>query len=130
MKYGYTIVYVSSVTETLEFYRIAFGFKTRFLDPSGQYGELLTGDTVLAFASHAMGENNLGGNYQKTDPGAPPPGIELGFVTDDVAAAYARAIVAGAVSIAAPAEKPWGQVVAYVRAVEGTLIELCSPVRG
>ncbi|MEM8719137.1 MAG: VOC family protein [Cyanobacteria bacterium P01_G01_bin.39] len=26
MKYGYTIIYVSSVEETLEFYQRAFGF--------------------------------------------------------------------------------------------------------
>lgn len=40
MKYGYTIVYVDSVAETLAFYEKAFGFATRFLHESGQYGEL------------------------------------------------------------------------------------------
>lgn len=59
MKFGYTIVYVSSVEETLAFYKEAFGFETRFLHESGQYGELETGETVLAFASHALGEMNL-----------------------------------------------------------------------
>ena len=29
-----------------------------------------------------------------------------------------------------PVEKPWGQTVAYVRAIEGSLIELCSPLGG
>ena len=89
MKFGYTIVYVSSVEETLAFYKEAFGFETRFLHESGQYGELETGETVLAFASHAMGEMNLGGPYQKADPDAAPLGVELAFVSDDVAAAYA-----------------------------------------
>ena len=28
----------------------------------------------------------------------------------------------------APITKPWGQTVAYVRAPEGTLIELCTPM--
>ena len=72
MKFGYTIVYVSSVTETLAFYKEAFGFETRFLHESNQYGELETGATVLAFASHATGEMNLDGNYQKTP--SPPEG--------------------------------------------------------
>ena len=130
MKFGYTIVYVSSVTEALTFYKAAFGFETRFLHDSNEYGELETGTTVLAFASHAMGEMNLDGQYQKADFNAAPFGVELAFVTDDVASAYARAIAAGAIAIKPPVEKPWGQLVAYVRAKEGSLIELCSPVEG
>ena len=76
MKFGYTIVYVPSVTQVLAFYKEAFGFETRFLHDSEQYGELATGATVLAFASHAMGDMNLDGLYQKTDPDAAPLGVE------------------------------------------------------
>ena len=130
MKFGYTIVYVPSVTEALTFYKEAFGFEIRFLHDSGQYGELETGTTVLAFASHTMGEMNLNGQYQKADPNAAPLGVELAFVTDDVVTAYAKAVAAGASPIKVPIEKPWGQVVAYVRAKEGSLIELCSPIGG
>ena len=102
MKFGYTIVYVPSVTQVLAFYKEAFGFETRFLHDSEQYGELATGATVLAFASHAMGDMNLGGLYQRTDPNAAPLGVELAFVTDDVAGAYARAVAAGASPIKGP----------------------------
>jgi hypothetical protein len=80
MKFGYTIVYVPSVADTLTFYKEAFGLETRFLHESGQYGELNTGETVLAFASHAMGEMNLDGHYQKSDLNAPPFGVELAFL--------------------------------------------------
>ena len=128
MKFGYTIVYVASVADALRFYRQAFGFETRFQHESGQYGELETGATVLAFASHALGDANLGGAYRKTDPHDLPLGVELAFVADDVAAAYEKAVAAGAVPIEAPSEKPWGQTVAYVRAADGSLIELCSPM--
>ncbi len=130
MKFAYTIVYVNSVPDTLNFYLRAFGFDTRYLHESGEYGELETGATVLAFASHAMGEMNLGGRYQKTDPAALPLGVELAFVTEDVSAAYTKAIDAGAVAIKEPMQKPWGQTVAYVRSQEGSLIELCSPIGG
>ena len=130
MKFGYTIVYVSSVTETLSFYKEAFGFETRFLHESNEYGELETGTTVLAFASHAMGEMSLDGNYQKTDPSTAPFGVELAFVTDDVASSYVKAVAAGAKPIKAPIEKPWGQIVAYVRSKEGSLVELCSAIGG
>ena len=55
-------------------------------------------------------------------------GFELAFVTDDPHTAYATAITAGAAAIAPPAEKPWGQVVAYVRDPNGCLVEICSPI--
>lgn len=128
MKFGYTIVYVSSVTNTLNFYKKAFGFETQFLHESEQYGELSTGETVLAFASHAMGEMNIANGYQKTTNDALPLGIELAFVTENVLAAYSKAISAGATSISEPGEKPWGQTVAYVRDTDGVIVELCSPM--
>ena len=128
MKFGYTIVYVDSVPQTLAFYKEAFGFETRFLHEAGEYGELDTGETTLAFASHGMGGLNLKGQYQKTSSDTLPFGIEIAFVTDDVGAAYEKAVSVGAIGLKPPAEKPWGQIVAYVRAREGTLIEICSPV--
>jgi lactoylglutathione lyase len=130
MKFGYTIVYVPSVPDALSFYERAFGFQVRFLHDSKQYGELESGATTLAFASHAMGEMHFGDAYVPVSAAAIPPGIELAFVTEDVPAAFSKAIAAGAIPVAAPEQKPWGQVVAYVRAQEGTIVELCSPVTG
>ncbi len=128
MKFGYTIIYVTSVPEALSFYKNAFDIPTKFLHESNEYGELSTGDTTLAFASHSMGDANLSGQYVRADQSAVPLGIEIGLVTDDVEGTYARALHAGAIAISAPADKPWGQTVAYVRGTEGTLIELCSPI--
>lgn len=130
MRFGYTIVYVPSVSDTLAFYEKAFGFQVRFLHESGQYGELESGSTTLAFASHALGEMNFGTDFVPVSATATPPCIELAFVTEDVSSAYAKAVDAGAAPLHAPEQKPWGQIVAYVRSQEGTLIELCSPVTG
>ncbi len=130
MKFGYTIVYVASVAEALTFYEAAFGLQKRFLHESGQYGELDTGETTLAFASLELGALNFEDKYSPVSPSALPPGIELAFVTENVASAYAKATAAGAIPIQEPVKKPWGQIVAYVRSKEGTLIELCSPVAG
>ena len=55
MKLGYTIVYVPHVAESLAFFESAFGLSRRFLHESGDYGELETGETTLAFASHELG---------------------------------------------------------------------------
>ncbi len=128
MKFGYTIIYVNHVPETLAFYKAAFDFDTRFLHESGEYGELETGATTLAFASHNLGQMNLDGKYQKSDLTQQPLGVEIAFVTHDVKTAFDKALKAGASAIAEPKLKPWGQTVAYVRAIEGSLIELCSPV--
>jgi len=130
MKYGYTIIYVSSVVKTLEFYKKAFGFDVKFVHESKAYGELDTGETTLAFASHEMGDMNLEGKYIKANVKNEPFGIELAFVTEDVISAYGKAVESGAVPIKEPEEKPWGQLVGYVRAVDGSIIELCSPISG
>jgi uncharacterized glyoxalase superfamily protein PhnB len=128
MKFGYTIIYVTSVEDTLVFYENAFGLARRFLHESGEYGELETGGTILAFASHTMGTDNLGHGYTKVSLFDKPIGIEIGFVTEDVEADFHRAVEGGALMLKMPEQKPWGQTVAYVRAPEGTVIEICSPV--
>lgn len=128
MKYGYTIVHVVSVEKTLDFYKKAFGFEIRFLHESKDYGELETGETVLAFASHEMGKMNLNGKYSKASTSENPFGIELAFVTENVESAYKKAVAAGAIPLKEPAQKPWGQIVRYLRAIDGSLIELCSPI--
>jgi len=130
MEYGYTIIYVSSVEETLEFYKKAFGFRTKFIHESKMYGELETGATTLAFASHEMEDMNLGGNYSKANINDKPFGIELAFVTQDVPTAFEKAVSSGAFPIKEPEKKPWGQVVGYVRSLDGSIIELCSPISG
>lgn len=45
--------------------------------------------------------------------------MEIALVTDDVAAAHAKAIAEGAVSIKEPHLKPWCQTVSYVRVLMG-----------
>ena len=44
MKFGYTIIYVPDVSSSLAFFEEAFGFARRFVDESGDYGELNTGE--------------------------------------------------------------------------------------
>lgn len=57
-----------------------------------------------------------------------PAGIEVGFVAENVPAVFANALEAGAVAVAEPKVKLWGQTVAYVRDLDGILIEICSPM--
>ena len=128
MKFAYTIVYVADVAASLDFFERAFGLKRRFMVETGDYGELETGATTLSFAQHATARGNLGRDYVVAETSAQPLGIEIGLVTDDVPAACERAVHAGATLLKAPASKPWGQVVAYVRCPDGSLVELCTAV--
>ena len=79
------------------------------------------------FASHRLGAMLMPGAYSRPEMGQ-PSGVEVAFVTSDVPAAFARAVAAGATPLAEPKLMPWGATVAYLRAVEGTLIGLSTPV--
>lgn len=129
MKFGYTIIYVPDVPASLAFFEKAFGFTQRFLHECGGYGELNTGETTLAFAAHSYGTMNFSGGHVEASASPNPLGMEVAFVTPDVPEAHAKAIAAGAIELKAPESKPWGQVVSYVRCPDGSLVELCSPVR-
>lgn len=128
MKLGYTIVYVPDVEASLAFCERAFGLRRRFVAETGTYGELDTGETVLAFAAHALGDQNFPGGHVAAHASAQPLGFEIALVTDDVGSAHARAVAAGARELAPPQRKPWGQTVSYVRCPDGLLVEICTPV--
>jgi len=127
MKFGYTIIYVPDVEQALAFYEKAFGLEQSFLHESKQYGELSTGETKLAFVSEAMAEYN-GVTFYKNHKDQPAAGIEIALVTENVQSAYDQSIAAGALAVQAPAEKPWGQMLSYVRDLNGVLVEICSPM--
>lgn len=128
MEFGYTTIYVDNVEQTMNFYTKAFGLRTKFLHESAMYGEMETGKTTLAFAANAFSvENDLTIVYNQLQN--LPAGIEISFITDDVNAAYQKAVAAGAQPLIEPVQKPWDWIVAYVRDINGVLISLCSPVK-
>jgi lactoylglutathione lyase len=129
MKLGYVILYVPDVPAAVAFYEAAFGLKRRFVHEAKQYAEMETGATSLAFVDETFVATFLPG-FARNRPDAVPAGVEVALVSDNVGAAYTAALVAGAISQLAPVQKPWGQTVAYVRDLNGCLVELCSPMGG
>jgi len=121
MRYASTILYVPDTAAAVEFYGRAFGLEPGFTAPGGSYATLGGESAGLAFASYEVAPQVDG-----TRDG--PGGFEVWLETDDVPAAYERAVEAGAEAVAEPTEKPWGQTVAYVRDLNGTLVELGEPV--
>lgn len=130
VRFGYTIVYVPEVQAALDFYTRAFGFEQRFISPDSSYGELVSGETTLSFASESLGDAHFPHGFLRHSLANPPFGTELAFTTPDVDATVAAAIDAGA-HLLVPAEtKDWGQTVAWVRDPNGVLIEICTPIEG
>ena len=128
--FGYTIAYVGDVRSTLDFFTAAFGLQQRFVTDEGDYGELDTGPTTLAFASTELAEANLSsaGGFVPLDPSGRPPAVTITLLTNDVIGTTDAAVAAGAHPYVAPAVKPWGQTVAYVLDPNGLLIEVATPV--
>jgi uncharacterized glyoxalase superfamily protein PhnB len=127
MKFGYTIIYVENVPATVSFYETAFGLNRLFVHESNGYAEMDTGNTKLAFASFELAKMNSLELSQFKNPTI-PLSFELAFVTEDVDGAFKKSIAAGAFEIKKPIEKPWGQIVGYVKDCNGYIVELCSPM--
>jgi lactoylglutathione lyase len=128
IKFTYTILYVKDVVKSIAFYEKAFGFKKKFIAPDNEYGELTTGDTTLSFAAISLAKNNLPAGFIESKPTGKPFGIELGFTTQQVDQTVNDAVKAGASVVEKSKIKPWGQTVAYVKDIDGFLIEICTPV--
>ena len=128
IEFGYVIVYVKSVLETIAFYERAFGFTESFVHESGQFGQLNTGQTKLAFTSHELGKTAVPIPYRPTNPVEDPLGFELTLTTPEVDATWQRALDAGATDVASPHDTPWGQRVAYLRDLNGALVGIATPM--
>ena len=126
MLFGATVLYVDDVAAVVDFYRRAFDLEVRFRDDALGFVELETGASVLAIAAHSLGEMLMGSGYSRPADGH-ASGVELGFLTDEVPAAFEKAVAQGATPITTPRRMPWGLEVAYVRAPEGTMIGFSEP---
>ncbi|WP_343707420.1 VOC family protein [Flavobacterium sp.] len=129
VKFGYTILYVENVEESIAFYENAFGFSRKFVTPEGDYGELITGETTLSFASKKLASQSLKEGFIESSLENKPFAIEIGFITENVPEVLQKATSFGAVIVSEPVEKPWGQIVAYARDLNGFLIEICTEVK-
>jgi uncharacterized glyoxalase superfamily protein PhnB len=129
VKFGYTILYVENVEESISFYENAFGFSRKFITPENDYAELVTGETTLSFASKQLAAQNLKDGFIESTLEDKPFAIEIGFITEDVTETVQKATSFGAVLIKEPTQKPWGQIVAYIRDLNGFLIEICTEMK-
>ena len=112
----------------MAFYQQVFALQEKFCSPEKDYGELATGSVTLAFASFELATSNLSRGFTRAGINTTPFGIEIGFESDDVDATVQKAIATGGTLYEKVQPKPWGQTVAYVRDLDGFLVEIGSPL--
>ena len=109
---------VTDVDRAARFYRDAFGVSVQ------------GGDTTVRRADSSAPEP--GGLRLTLSPAAEPrPAARIGFLVDDLSAAHARAVGAGAVLVEEPRAEPWGRTAAYLDP-DGNVVSLSErsrPVR-
>lgn len=128
IRLGYIIIYVTEVTSTVSFYEKAFGLKLRFIHESNQYAEMETGQTILAFANEDFVMSSH--PFRPNRNNELSAGAEIAFTVEDVEEQFKRAIDCGAIEISKPVQKPWGQIVSYVRDCNGFTVEICTEIKG
>jgi catechol 2,3-dioxygenase-like lactoylglutathione lyase family enzyme len=122
---GFVLLYTPSVPKKIAFYERAFGVERKYIAENEAYGEI-AGTVPLSFVQEEFAKQH-GTHFIPARASERPPAIEIGFVFDDVEAAYRRAVAAGATPVSPPEKKPWGQTVSYVRDDDGVLVEICTP---
>ncbi|MFJ3957186.1 VOC family protein [Arthrobacter sp. NPDC090010] len=121
MRYAKSMFYVSNAKDVAEFFTAAFDLQAQVYGEG--YAEVATGDTKLAFGTLEAAGNHLPDQPLAAAEADRITGV-LSFVSDDVDAAYQKALGAGAESLREPADREWGQRAAFVRAPGGLVLEL------
>jgi lactoylglutathione lyase len=127
LKLGYVILYVPDVRAAVDFYITAFALKLRFIHESGQYAEMETGSTTLAFANERF--TPTCGMFVPNRREKQSAGAEIALIAKNVEESYEQAVRYGALVVLLPVRKPWGQVIAYVKDLNGFLVEICSEMK-
>lgn len=125
MRLDFVVLYSRSPDTLAAFYRDGLGLTERLIRFEGRYVEFVAGDVTLAICEEALRGDLIpqcnGLNAEVVGSGA----AQLSFTVDDVRAAEARSVQAGAVLVATAAIRPWRCEVAIIRDPEGRLIEFC-----
>ena len=119
----YIVLVVAELDRSLRFYTEVLGLALGHR--SGPYAQLDTGATRVAlFERGAMAKTLDVKRLEEPRRGA--PAFELGFKVDDVDAAFAELVAAGAEPVVEPTDRSWGQRTGYLRDPDGHLIELAQ----
>ena len=122
------ILYVADQRASADFYVRALDSRPR-LDVPGMTEFALGGGAVLGLMPVAGIRRLLGERLPDPARAAGVPRAEIYLHVDDVAAAHARALAAGAVELSAPAMRDWGDFAAYSLDPDGHVLAFARPSR-
>jgi catechol 2,3-dioxygenase-like lactoylglutathione lyase family enzyme len=118
----YVVLLVDDLERALRFYTEVLGLKLGHR--SGDYVQFATGRTRLALYTRSAMTKTLSMSLEP--PAVNAPEFELGFKVADIDAAFAELVARGALPVAVPTDRFWGQRTGYVRDPDGHLIELAQ----
>lgn len=121
MSAAHFILYVSDQARSTAFYRAALGFEPR-LEVPGMTEFDLGGGAVLGLMPERGIVLLLGSVLPDPAKATGIPRAELYLVVDDVAAAHARLLAAGARELSAPAPRDWGDRAGYALDPDGHVV--------
>jgi len=126
LQLGYVVLIVEDLERALRFYTGLLGLPLSHR--AAGYAQLVTGPTRLALYTREAMAATL--DTPLAAPAADAPGFEIGFVVDDVDAAWSEAVERGAAPVRAPFDRFWGQRHGYLRDPDGHLVELVQNLPG
>ncbi|CAA6654944.1 unnamed protein product [Spirodela intermedia] len=124
--FAYTVVYVTDVAESLEFYAKAFGYEIRRLDESHRGRRWSSVSSTPTSTPPTRSPIHLF-PFSSVSDGWSFSFVLFCFLTHRCCSA-AEGGGERAVPVSAPEEKEWGQKVGYVRDLDGIVVRLGSHV--
>jgi len=120
------MLWVADVPATVRFYEDGLGAVLDHAHADGSYAEIRLGSMTLGLVDEADARRHLPVPFRPHATNEAPGAFELYLEVADAEASAATAVIAGAVLLAPPSDKPWGSRVAYLRDPNGVVIELAS----
>jgi lactoylglutathione lyase len=124
----FPILYADDVQGLRDFYCTGFGFEARYQYPTDgppEYAFLRLDPLGIGLVDRHAAASILARSLEAPDQ----PGFELCITSDDVDAACERLAALGVPILVQPANRPWGERLAYAQDPEGNPIQIIGPLR-
>jgi len=118
----YVNIYVTSLSESVEFYKNKIGLELEFQDEEFGYASFACGPirmgiaAIPSFEEDSEEANNMVGRQ-----------TGIGFCTDDLATTYKELIENGVEFTMTPSQQPWGGFMAMFKDPDGNIFYLDQP---
>lgn len=119
---GWIVLYVDDLDRSSTFYEAVFGLE-RTVDWEG-YREYDTGPTRFGLLDRRQAREHVAA----AEGGSRASQVSFTVELDQVDQTYLAAVAAGAIGVAEPQDKPWGQRIGFLADPDDHLLEIGSPL--